>query len=215
MSTGRILKALDRHGFTKDTLVIFSSDNGGVLFTEGDRPEAEAYRAGLRVNGNWRGRKHSIYQGGFRVPFLVRWPGRAPAGTTCEETINLVDMLATMSAVVGKPLPRSDAAAEDSHNVLPAFLGQRNGSPLRDSMILHSAGGNFAIRQGPWKYIEGKPSVEPNRVPEWRKVEMAPQLYNLHEDPSEQKNLLQAQPEIAARLSDLLSTHRDGTHSRR
>ena len=81
-----------------DTLVIFSSDNGGVLQTSGDQPETKAYEAGLRVNGEWRGRKHSIYQGGFRVPFLARWPGKVRAGTTSGATINLVDMLATVAA---------------------------------------------------------------------------------------------------------------------
>ena len=77
-SVGRILDTLDRMKATDETLVIFTSDNGGVLMTEGDRPEAEAYRAGLRCNGNWRGRKHSIYEGGFRVPFIARWPGQCP-----------------------------------------------------------------------------------------------------------------------------------------
>ena len=67
LSVGRVIDALDRLGLARETLLIFTSDNGGVLLTEGDRPEAEAFRAGLRVNGEWRGRKHSIYEGGFRV----------------------------------------------------------------------------------------------------------------------------------------------------
>jgi len=86
---GRVLAALDEHKFAENTLLIFTSDNGAVLRTSGNDPEAVAYRAGLHVNGDWRGGKHGIYQGGFRVPFLVRWPGKAPAGTTCGETINL------------------------------------------------------------------------------------------------------------------------------
>ncbi len=215
LSVGRILQALDQKGFTKDTLVVFSSDNGGVVLTEGDRAEAVAYRAGLRVNGNWRGRKHSVYEGGFRVPFLVRWPGRSPAGTTCDETISLVDMLATTAAITGAKLPPPSEGAEDSHNVLPAFLGKKSPKPLRDSIITHSAEGNFAIRQGPWKYIEGKPAVPEQRVPATRRQEMTPQLYNLRDDPAESRNLLESNPEVVGRLKDLLSTIRDAGHTRR
>lgn len=214
-SVGRVLKALDDHKFTEDTLVIFSSDNGGVFLTSGDRPEAVAYRAGLHVNGDWRGGKHGIYQGGFRVPFMVRWPGKAPAGTTCGETINLVDMLATVSALVGKPLPSADGAAEDSHNALPTFLGQKLTAPVRDSMISHSADGVFAIRQGPWKYVEGKPAKPVDKVPAARKGELTQQLYNLQEDPREQTNLIDDHRDVAARLADLLSTSQAKGYTRR
>jgi arylsulfatase A-like enzyme len=215
LSVGRILKSLDDKGFAKDTLVIFTSDNGGVFLTQGERPEAAAYRAGLRVNGDWRGGKHGIYQGGFRVPYMVRWPGKAPAGATCDETINLVDTLATVAAITGQKLPPAEAGAEDSTNVLPAFLGKKAAQPLRDSMISHSADGNFAIRQGPWKYVEGKPSVPENRVAAPRRAEMARQLYNLRDDPGEQNNLMESQAEVSARLADLLSTSRAQTHTRR
>ncbi|MCX6634547.1 MAG: arylsulfatase [Acidobacteria bacterium] len=215
LSVGRILKSLDEKGFTEDTLVIFTSDNGGVFLTQGERPEAAAYRAGLRVNGDWRGGKHGIYQGGFRVPFLVRWPGKSPAGATCGETINLVDILATVAAVTGRTLPPPDAVAEDSVNVLPAFLGKKDARPLRESMISHSADGIFAIRQGEWKYVEGKPSVPENRMPAGRRAEMERQLYNLRDDPGERNNLILSQAEVAARLADLLSTCRAQTHTRR
>jgi arylsulfatase A len=213
-SVGRVLQVLDDHKFTQDTLVVFTSDNGGVLMTEGDRPEAVAYRAGLHVNGDWRGGKHGIYQGGFRVPFLVRWPGHAPAGTTCGETINLVDLPATVAAAVGRPLPPAEGAVEDSHNVLPAFLGQKLTAPIRDFMISHSADGVFAIRQGRWKYVEGKPAKPADRVPAARKGELTPQLYNLEDDPREQKNLFAVRLGMAARLLDLLSTARAKGHTR-
>lgn len=214
LSVGRILKTLDDKGLAKNTLVIFTSDNGGLLLTDGDRPEAEAYRAGLRVNGDWRGRKHSIYEGGFRVPFLVRWPGKAPAGTTCGETISLVDMLATVAAIAGAPLPPPSEGAEDSHNVLPAFLGKKLSKPLRSPIITHSAEGNFAIREGVWKYIEGQPAVPMERVPAPRREEMKPQLYNLKDDPGERQNVLDRYPERAARLRDLLSSSRAAGHTR-
>ncbi len=212
LSVGRIIKALDRLGFAGDTLLLFTSDNGGVLLTEGDSPEAEAYRAGLWVNGEWRGRKHSIYEGGFRVPFLARWPGKVPAGTVCHQTINLVDMFATVAAVVGESLPSVEIGAEDSYNVLPALLGRSSGQPLRPSMIVHSVDGNFAIREGPWKYVEGKASPTVRRVS--RPDELGAQLYNLRDDPAEHENRIGARPEIAERLANLLETYRDKGNSR-
>ena len=214
-SVGRVLKALDNHKFAEDTLLIFSSDNGGVFMTAGDRAEAVAYRAGLHVNGDWRGGKHGIYQGGFRVPFLVRWPGKAPAGTTCGETINLVDMLATLSALMEKPLPSSEDAAEDSHNVLPALLGRKLSKPIRESMVSHSADGIFALRLGEWKYVEGKAAKPVDRVPKARAGEMTQQLFNLRNDPREEKNVIDEHRDVAARLQDLLSTQRAQGRSRK
>lgn len=211
-SVGRVLQALDENNLSRNTLVIFSSDNGGVLQATGEEPEAKAYQAGLRVNGEWRGRKHSIYEGGFRVPFLARWPGRIRPGTTNSATINLVDMLATIAAIAGRPLPSAVSGAEDSYNVLPALLGEKVRRPLRDSMILHSVDGVFAIREGPWKYIEGKASAR--RVPNERTVELTPQLFNLDSDPKEAQDLLASRPEVAARLRDRLDTLRTATHSR-
>ena len=117
---------------------------------------------------------------------MVRWPGKAPAGTTCDEMINLVDTLATISAVVGKPLPSVEGAAEDSHNVLPAFLGDKLSKPIRDSMVSHSADSIFGVRQGDWKYVEGKPAKPVDRVPKARAFEMTKQLYNLRDDPREE-----------------------------
>lgn len=214
LSIGRLLDTLDRMKVTEETLVIFSSDNGGVLMTEGARPEAEAYRAGLRCNGELRGRKHSIYEGGFRVPFLVRWPGHVSSGTVCDETINLIDIYATLAAVIDQPLHPDKEVAEDSFNVLPAMLGTPHVEPLRPSMIVHSPNGNFAIRRGPWKYIEGKPSATLKRVS--RRDELQPQLYNLQDDPGEKQNVIDEHPDTAGRLASLLEQQRtDGRSSTR
>lgn len=212
LSVGRIVHALNELRLADDTLLVFTSDNGGVLLTEGDRPEAQAYRVGLRVNGKWRGRKHSIYEGGFRVPFIVRWPDKVPARTESAETISLVDMFATVAAVVGESLPPAGEAAEDSFNVLPALLGRSSPRPLRPSMIVHSVDGNFAIRDGPWKYVEGQASPTVRRVS--RPDELGQQLYNLLEDPAERKNQMGAHPSIAERLAGLLETYRHQGHSR-
>jgi arylsulfatase A-like enzyme len=146
---------------------------------------------------------------------MVRWPGKAPAGTTCDETINLVDMLATISALMEKPLPAAEGVAEDSHDVLPTFYGKKPAKPIRDSMVSHSADGIFALRMGDWKYVEGVPAKPMKLVPKARAGEMTKQLYNLHDDPREEKNVIDEHREIAARLQDLLSTQRAQGHSRK
>lgn len=212
LSIGRILGTLDRINAADNTLVIFTSDNGGVLMTDGDRPETDAYRAGLRCNGKWRGRKHSIFEGGFRVPFIVRWPEHVPPGTACNETINLVDMHATMAALIDQSYPSNEHGAEDSFNVLPAILGNPVTASVRPSMILHSPNGNFAIRRGPWKYIEGKASPTLKKIS--RRDELVAGLYNLQNDPGEQNNLIDELPDIASGMADLLQKHRNSGRSR-
>lgn len=213
LSIGRILDKLDRMKATDNTLVIFTSDNGGVQMTEGDRPEAVAYRAGLKCNANWRGRKHSIYEGGFRVPFIARWPGHVPAATVCDETLSLVDMFATIGALLDQPALSKEEAGEDSFNVLPALLGDSISKPIRSSMIVHSPNGNFAIRSGAWKYIEGKASPTlKKKIP--RRDELVTALYNLQDDPSEQKNLLSERPEVVKRLAGQLEKQRNSGRSR-
>jgi arylsulfatase A-like enzyme len=133
----------------------------------------------------------------------------------CSQTISLVDLLATVAAISGLTLPPPDQGAEDSHNVLPALLGKTADRPLRESMITHSAEGNFALRRGNWKYIEGIPAVPLDRVPAMRRQEMAPQLYDLRQDPGESHNLLPRRPEVAAELKELLNTSRAAGHTRK
>lgn len=214
-SVGRVLDKLDAMGVARETLVIFSSDNGGVFKPEIDRLlQTAAFKAGLRVNGDLRGGKHDVWQGGFQVPFLVRWPGKAPAGSVCRQMISLADLLATTAAVVGERLPEVTKAAEDSRSFLPAMYGDP-AAPLRDDLIVHSAPGVFAIRKGPWKWIEGVPVDEIK--PGIRKASASqfhPQLYNLHDDPAETRDVSAAHPEVVAQLRGLLNRYRDGGYSR-
>ncbi len=153
-------------GFADNTLVLFTSDNGGVNKPTMPGEATEALKAGLKVSGPFRGGKHDVWEGGFRVPYIVRWPGHVPAGTVCDETLSLVDTLATVAALVGDPLPPAAQAAEDSYNMLPAWLDQHYTSPIRPDLIVHSADGNFAIRRGQWKWIEGDyhPDTRPGGV---------------------------------------------------
>jgi arylsulfatase A len=122
-------------------------------------------------------------------------------------------MYATIAAVIDRSVPSDEEVAEDSFNVLPAMLGTSLTKPLRPSMVLHSPNGNFAIRSGPWKYIEGKACPTLKKVS--RRDELAPRLYNLKDDPSEQKNLLREYPNIANGLVDLLNAQRNSGRSRK
>lgn len=203
LNVGRLLAALDRLGIADQTLVILTSDNGGENKATRDRTQLRAQEAGLRLNGSWRAGKHSIYEGGFRVPFLARWPGKIPAGVVSSEMINLADLLATTAALVGAPLPAPGEGAEDSVNQLPALLGQKAATPRRQHMVVHSADGVFAVRHGPWKWVEGQPSKP--KPPAARAIEFTPQLFNLADDPQEQRNVLAQHPEIARDLAAYLA----------
>jgi arylsulfatase A-like enzyme len=214
-SVGGILAALDSLGVAQDTLVLFTSDNGGVFKPEReDTPQTLAYKAGLKVNGALRGGKHNVWEGGFKVPFIVRWPGKARPGSTCGQMISLADILATTAAIVGEPLPPCEVGAEDSFSFLPAVVGDP-AQPIRDHLIVHSADGVFAIRKGPWKWIEGEPvdEVKPG-ARKMRADEYHPQLYNTREDPAETRDVSAEHPEVVKELRELLNRTRDGGYSR-
>lgn len=215
-SVGRILDSLDDLGLARDTLVIFSSDNGGVKRHDRmDTPQTQALNAGLAVNGPLRGGKHDVWEGGFKVPFIVRWPGKVPAGTVCEDMICLADILATAAAIVGERLPPADEAAEDSHSFLPALLGRPGAEPARRDMIVHSSDGVFALRKGPWKWVEGVPVENiKSGVRKARADEFRPQLYNLREDPAETRDVSAEHPDVVKDLSAYLDRYRDGGYSR-
>jgi len=240
-SVGRVLDALDRKGFAKDTLVLFTSDNGGVNKPTKEGEATDALKAGLEISGPFRGGKHDVWEGGFRVPYLVRleisgpfrggkhdvweggfrvpylvrWPGVVAAGSVSDEMLNIVDTLATITALVGEPLPNKDVGAEDSYNMLPAWLGEETKGPIRPDMILHSADGNFAIRKGQWKWIEGDfhPATKPGAF-KLRGDQYKAQLYDLDEDVAEAKDLSASHPEMVKQLESLLIRYREGEYSR-
>lgn len=178
-TVGRVLAKLDALGIADNTIVIVTSDNGAVPKSD----EGEDF--GHKSNGDLRGSKGGLYEGGHRVPFLVRWPGHAPAGKTNASLVVLTDLLATFADLVGARLP--GGAAPDSFSVLPAFRGAAMDSVTRPAVVLHSGAGHFAIRRGPWKLIcdgQMKPA----------------QLFNLELDPQEKANALAREPERAASL---------------
>ena len=200
-------------------MIIFTSDNGGVVNPGGKTGTNKiAMDAGLKINGALRGGKHDIWEGGFKVPFLVRWPGRVPAATASNEMIGVVDVFATIAAVVAETQLDRTTTGPDSVNVLPAFLGQSSAQPLRRDLILQSANGVYAIRSGPWKWIEGVPLA-----PQGKKAPAAtgpkadqfrPRLVNLVDDPAEKNDVTAAHPEIATRLAETLRRQRGQGFSR-
>lgn len=216
LSVGRVLAALDEKGFAENTIVIFSSDNGGVNKPENaNLDQTDAQKAGLEPVGPFRGGKHDVWEGGFRVPYVVRWPGRVPAGTVCEETISIVDTLASLAAITGYGLPAATVAAEDSFDVSKAWLGQTYEGKLRPDLILHSADGNFAIRRGRYKWIEGIPADDVRPASKKaRAAQFRPQLYDLETDVAEETDLATTQAPVAAELAALLQRYRDGGYSR-
>jgi arylsulfatase A len=215
-SVGRILATLDKMGATKDTLVLFTSDNGGVFKPENERLlQTAAFKAGLKVNGAVRGGKHDVWEGGFKVPFIARWPGKVPAGSTAPQMVSVVDILATTAEIVGAPLPAKEAGAEDSRSFLPALIPGAAEAKGREDMIVHSADGVFALRKGRWKWIEGAPVDEiADGARKARRTQHRSQLYDLVADPAETKDVSAEHPDVVAELKDLLRRYRDGGFSR-
>ncbi len=192
---GAILDALDRNDLTKNTLVIFSTDNGcskaaGIpnLQQQGHFPSAHL-----------RGSKADIWDGGHRVPFIVRWPGKVAAGSTNAQTICLIDLFATCAELTGQKLPA--ASAEDSVSFLPALHGKPIAS-TRAGIIHHSFSGHFAYRLGKWKLNLAKASggwssPTENQAP---KGSTKGQLYDMDADPGETTNLFESKPEVVEKL---------------
>ncbi len=200
-AVGEVLKALDRLDLAENTLIIFSSDNGcsslpanfGQLAQHGHHP-----------SGQFRGAKADIWDGGHRMPFLVRWPGHIAAGSKYAETVSLTDFMATVADLTGAKL--ADNAAPDSVSILPALLGKTD-KPLRDYTVYHSYHGNFAIQQGKWKLdlCPGSGGWSHPNDREALKKELPPvQLYDMSADIAEKKNLQAEHPEIVERLTKLL-----------
>jgi arylsulfatase A-like enzyme len=200
-SVGELLAALDRLKLTDKTLIVFSSDNGPVI-DDGYKDDAVEKLGAHQPAGPWRGGKYSLFEGGTRVPFIVRWPGRVKPGVS-DALICQLDFHATFAALAGAPLERE--AMRDSQNHLPALLGEQTTG--RDSLIEHATG--VAVRAGQWKYIPSKPG--PKRSANTN-VELGSdpqaQLFDLAADPGETKNVATEHPEKVAELSALLDKTR-------
>jgi arylsulfatase A-like enzyme len=215
-TVGQVLDALQKAGLENDTLVIFTSDNGPEITGEvkvGVYDRARQYRH--YSMGPLRGAKRDAWEGGHRVPFLARWPGKIASGSVSDQTIAHVDLMATVAAMLGATLPED--AGEDSVNILPVLLGNAGSTPVREATVHQSASGKFAIRRGDWVLIDA-PSGDDNRKrgePEWFKEERGytahdqpGELFDFRQDLAERRNLYAERPEIVRALKELLEKYK-------
>ncbi|MBL7154568.1 MAG: sulfatase-like hydrolase/transferase, partial [Phycisphaerae bacterium] len=172
---GKVLDALKRTGVDEETLVFFFSDNGGA-------------RKNYANNGKLRDFKQSVYEGGIRVPFIVRWPGRLRAGSVCDQPTICLDIMPTICAAVGAELPKG--RVYDGKNMLPALSGNR-GAPLHEALFWDGGVSQWGVRAGKWKLLTNRQGLL--------------ELYNLEEDLSEKNNVIENHRDIARRLGRLYS----------
>ena len=189
---GQVLAALEQHGVANNTLVLFTSDNGCAPYIG----VAELQEEGHFPSGPLRGYKADVWEGGHRVPFLVRWPGHVKPGTVCEELVHQADLMATCAEIVGIELPPD--VGEDSFSLLPLLRG--GSTPVRQNSVSQSAAGLTSIRNGPWKLIFGSGSGGWSQGQD----EHPAQLYHLEEDLAESENLYTRHPEIVVELTELM-----------
>lgn len=195
----QITAAVDTAGLADNTIIIVTSDNGCSKVAD----MAKGSKGGISYlkeqghypNAHFRGSKSDIWDGGHRVPFIVRWPAGISAGSSSDEVICLTDLMATAADLTGAKLPSN--AGEDSVSFAPAFKGEPIVSE-RKGVVHHSVSGQFAYRSGKWKILLTKASGG------WTREKMADnspaQLYDMEADPGEQKNLYKSHPEVFARL---------------
>lgn len=197
---GEVSAALERNGIADNTLVIFTSDNGCSKAAD----IKGLAKQGHIVSAHLRGSKADIWDGGHRIPYIVRWTGTVEAGTQNDQLICLTDLFATIGEITGKEIPL--ASAVDSVSFLPALSGEPIQS-TRKGVIHHSFSGHFAYRQGPWKLILARGSggwSSPNEIEARKKDWPKAQLYHMKKDIGEENNLYETNPEIAEKLLGLL-----------
>ncbi|HEO71845.1 MAG TPA: hypothetical protein ENN80_11335, partial [Candidatus Hydrogenedentes bacterium] len=208
---GQVMAALDAAGLVDDTLLICTSDNGSPARNgeNASGPVGSVLKeTGHNPSDGLRGMKADIWDGGHRVPFIARWPGRIASGATSNALICHTDFFATCAALLGVTLPNN--AAEDSYNILPALLCKPAGTPVRDAVVHHSGNGSFAIRQGTWKLIMslGSGGWTAPKDPEVPPGGPRGQLYDMERDLAEEHNLWLERPDVVARLTALLEEYK-------
>ena len=214
-TVGEVLRTLERAGVSDRTLVVLTSDNGPVLY-DGYHDRAEELNGTHRPAGGLRGWKYLPYEGGLRVPFIVSWPGRIPAGVD-DRMIGLNDLLATCAALVGQKLPAD--AGRDSLDQSRVLLGEAS-APVRTEIVGQGISNTLTLRAGDWKFIPASPQqqvsgmgagADPNDRRWTASIVREDALYNLATDPAETTNLASRYPEqvaaLRARLEDIRQQH--------
>ena len=220
---GELLACLERNQIADDTIFIFTSDNGGMFNTAGQI----AFKHGHKINGDLLGFKFGAWEGGHRVPFLVRWPGKVKAGTTSDQLISNIDLLATFAAMTGQKLTKQERA--DSVNLLPAITGDPQETIRQNLILAPNKRSHLSVRKGKWMYIPNRgnggftgkkpgdhtfagPSAASfvgSKNSDFENGKFKPdaplgQLYDLEFDPNQTKNLYREYPEVVAELGAFL-----------
>lgn len=189
---GKVMETLERTRLADNTLLIFTSDNGSPHQGKGHDS-----------NNGFRAKKGTVYEGGHRVPFVARWPNKITAGSRCEHTITLGDLLATCAEIQGERLPEN--AGLDSVSFLPHLVGASKG-PLRDGTVHHDGYGQFAIRQGPWCLVFPTTLAKGKNAGEL-------ELYDLENDVGQTKNLREQHADVVERLTKLMQRYAENGRS--
>lgn len=193
---GRVLHTLDSLRLRENTLVIITSDNGSD-WKDADKQQFPKHRA----NGPYRGEKSDIWEGGHRIPFLVRWPAGITRTGVISQTICLTDLMATLASLTRRTLKAGNGP--DSFDFSSLFSSKNRKKAVRQTTIHHSIDGLFALREGRWKYIDGSGSggwsKDSSATRDWPE-----QLYDLDADPGETTNLARQLPNLASRLRNTL-----------
>ena len=223
---GEVLKSIEENGLSDNTLVIFTSDNGAMMNLSG----RNAVKAGHKINGDLLGFKFGVWEGGHRVPMIAKWPGKIKPGTTSDQLISQIDMLATFTELTGQDVEQLEG--KDSINMLPALVEDPEG-PLRTELVLvPRQSKHLAIRSGKWVYIGARGSggfrgsqpkdhawggpaaaalagstnsdIENGRI---KKQAPVAQLYDMQADVNQTRNLHDDYPDVVQRLSDRLKRY--------
>jgi arylsulfatase A len=204
-AAGRILKALADNGFAENTLVIFTADNGAEHYAY-ERIRKFEHRS----SGQLRGVKRDLYEGGHRVPFIVRWPGTVTPGSVSDALVSQVDIMATLAAAAGAEIPSN--AAHDSHNLISVL--QQNAPSPRHSIVHNTMAKDYAIRHENWLLIAAKSGAH-SKVPSWFDSEngytdddQPGELYDLSADLVQKVNLYASEPAKVTELTKLMETIR-------
>lgn len=201
---GKVLQAVKESGEDGNTIVVFTTDNGCSPVAGIKEMEAQ----GHRPNSIYRGHKADLFDGGHRIPCILRWPeGTKPHEV--RQTVCLTDFYATFAAINGYKL--MDSEGEDSYNLLPAIVSETEIDPIREATVHHSIDGQFTIRQGDWKLLLSASSggwSAPTPTDTLALDSLPPiQLYNMKDDPSETTNVEAEHPEIVSRLRALMAKY--------
>ena len=205
-SVGQILKTLDSLGMSENTIVFFTSDNGFAPYVL-NQPGNDVEKLGHYPSYIFRGNKADIWDGGHRVPFIVRWPGKVKAGSVCSDLVSLTSLAATCADILKVKLP--EYAAVDSYSILPDMLHKAK-RPVPPAIVYHSITGNFAIQEGKWKLIFCPGSggwTSPGNKAAYNKGLSLVQLYDLQVDIGERMNVEVQHSDVVDHLTKLMEQY--------